>query len=305
MVSKERQEQARNADLPAYLMRKGENLKHDGGGNYILKAPGLKVSVKSFRWNCQIGSIGGREGGCNAVDFVMGLYGLRFQDAVDELLGECTHILIQSSGSDSVLRDDVPVKAPKEVPKFSRDFSEAFRYLTNVRGINPKLVKRLIDEGYIKQTYGPISNLAFVCRDREGIVMGCEVRGMQGKRFFSPPPIMHPFHYLIDVQGVCAKGAYIFESAIDAISFWELYEGKTVGAVIASAHGIGNFSRTIAVVQEMYSLGNEKICMCGDSDDAGVDYMDRHPEYRRFQPAGVKDWNDVLKLRKRACIKSS
>jgi hypothetical protein len=297
MVSKEKQELARSADLPAYLMSKGEKLKHDGGGNYILKAPGLKASVKSFRWNCHIGSIGGRKGGCNAVDFVMGLYGLRFQDAVDELLGGCTHAAIQSS-SQSCVRKEMPAEASKEIPVFGADCSEAFRYLTQARGISPKLVERLIAEGYIKQTDGLISNLAFLCRDGEGIIKGCEVRGMQGKRFFSPPPVMHPFHYPIDVHGVC-KGAYIFESSIDAVSFWELYEDRMAGAVIASAHGIGNFSRTIAVVQEMYNLENEKICMCGDSDDAGVDYMDKHPEYKKFLPLAAKDWNDVLKLRKR------
>jgi hypothetical protein len=284
-----RAEQARRADLREYLTSRGENLKSDGGGNYTLKAPGFKLSVKNGYWRCFEGSVGGRESG-NALDLAMGLYGMGFREAVDEL----SKARAREASPESGPRRDGGSRA--DIPPLAADSSEALAYLAGARKINPRIAGRLAEGGYVRQTAGRPPNAAFMIYDSSGRCRGCEMRGTTPKRFFRcATDAGWPFNFTVG-GGAAVKGAYVFESAVDAISFWELHEGGLRGALLASAHGIGNFTSAIEVLRSAYSLGEGQICLCADSDAAGSEYAEAHPEYKRLRVKEPwKDWNDYLR----------
>ena len=79
---------ANQTDLVAFLMSRGEKLKHCGN-QFLWERH--QVWIHGYEWYTHYDSKGGY-----AVSFVMRYYGLSFQDAVAELLGESVSEILPS-----------------------------------------------------------------------------------------------------------------------------------------------------------------------------------------------------------------
>ena len=80
MVNREKIQQARRADLVAYLIAKGEDLKRVGKNFTIEKHDSLYIKSNMFVWYSR-----NQKG--NPIDFLMCYYDMPFQQAVEELTG--------------------------------------------------------------------------------------------------------------------------------------------------------------------------------------------------------------------------
>ena len=144
------------------------------------------------------------------------------------------------------------------------------------------------------------SNAVFVHRNKDGEAVGGEVQGVNSfKRYkgvvagtsgtaftYTPNPT---------VDGK-TKTAYLFESAIDLMSFYAFCKPeKMEGVTLVSMAGL---KPTIA--KQLQAEG-VKVFSCVDNADDGRKFERtnnlQRPKNDLLVQAGVKDWNDLLKLR--------
>ena len=78
MINREKIQQARRADLVAYLIAKGEDLKRVGKNFTIEEHDSLYIKSNMFVWYSR-----NQKG--NPIDFLMCYYNMPFQQAVEEL----------------------------------------------------------------------------------------------------------------------------------------------------------------------------------------------------------------------------
>jgi hypothetical protein len=300
--------QARQASILDFLHRQGETAKPAGkNGEYIYLAGDCKVSFKANFWHIfGAGDLGGLVKG-NALDFAMGAFGLLLPDAVAALLDgqavEQVQSAVYGASKEAVLEKPIEqqLKAPKQQNiHIVDDTSDVLIYLMVKRRLHPDVAAMFIDHGYVQQDRA--KNAVFVCKDVDGGPDRYALRGTGEKRFMQSPPESTPFIYSTFDGSSEIKGAYIFESAIDAMSYYEFYEKKLGSVLLVAAHGITNFSKAIAIVQEHWELEDAQICLCADNDRAGVEavekLVEKHPGYKCRWPARGKDWNEYLYMLK-------
>jgi hypothetical protein len=140
-----------------------------------------------------------------------------------------------------------------------------------------------------------------VILDELGGYKGYEMRGAGPARFHRcATEGGWPFCVCVNpVPGKPPRGAYIFESAIDALSLWTIREGKLENVLLASTHGIANTKRTVDILKRAYGFADEQVCLCLDNDEAGSACMDGNPQWKSIRVKDpYKDWNELLVGRK-------
>ncbi|MDR1641008.1 MAG: toprim domain-containing protein [Clostridiales bacterium] len=291
----ERAAEAKAADLPAYLMSRGEILKKGGGGNWTLENESFKMDCKAGKgWLCWRGGVGpaGLAKG-NPVDFLMAYYCMRFTEAVEELTQGFGAIAMPAPKA-------VAQPAPKVEPiALAGQCRQALAYLCGKRGISPKIAGMLARDGRIGQTLGR-PNVAFIALDEKGRNVGYEIRGI-GAAKFHRAATEGGWPYCVAAGARTApKGAYVFESAIDALSFWTICEKRIECALLASTHGLANTDKCVATLIRAYGLSDSQIRLCLDSDEPGRACMASRPQWKSVVLQGpFKDWNEMLVSAKR------
>lgn len=217
---------------------------------------------------------------------------------------------------------------------FTNDMTASINYLHDVRQINQKIIDTLIKAGLVRQEIRhthdnqAIRNLWFVWYDEHHSIIGADILGTQarkrGKRggYFhgiakGSPSGQAGFHFSIGPQSFPDK-LYVFESPIDAISFWQMNEqafnGQNIGFLSISGvkvHTLANHLQKFYTDNGQYLLPSE-IHIAVDNDITGRDFAKRILALLSVSEAfesvklyldtptdvSQKDWNDVLRYGK-------
>ena len=279
MATKEQVRQARQTDLVQYLQARGEAMKKEGKNFRLPGHGGLLVAGNKY-WHASTG-----EGG-NAVDFLVEIERMPFQEAVDELLGDGDRkvkghndpLLEKKKKEPEAARtatDSLPLKAKKN--------NRIIAYLTQTRKIPVSLVLECIGKKLIYQD--DKGNAVFPCQPAGAIIEGTLSQVRFKKRIGSG----------IWILPGTGNNLTITESPIDALSLKTLRPEET-GSILA----LGGTSSEKALLAFLSGFKSKKVYLALDNDTAGQGANLRLIEKISFHQTEIlkpekKDWNEDLR----------
>ncbi|MGN0585198.1 MAG: DUF3991 domain-containing protein, partial [Ruminococcus sp.] len=280
-------QEARQADLVRYFQSSGYTVDKKSGNYYIKEFPGLCIKPETNQWYNHYENVGRTN---NSIDCLTLVCGRSFNQAVHELTGQDIGATRSASNSKSEspkkitpLKPTVSDKEKKELhmPEQAPNMRRMFAYFCQTRKIPSEIVEELVhakllyqSQNTVKSTANGVSqnlknaNAVFVHRDNDGNVVGGEIQGCNSfKRYkgiasgtgdsafmFTPVP----------AKDGKLKRAYIFERAIDLMSFYSFCDKRKLeGAVLVSMAGLK------PTVPKKLQEDGIQIISCVDNDDAG------------------------------------
>jgi hypothetical protein len=233
------------------------------------------TAAKFINWNQGVG-------GGGAIDLAMHLNNLGFKAAVEWLSHNFPNLdmrepLEPARASEFLLPSQDPAKFPA-----------VKRYLTEERGIAPFLIQRLIESGRLYADSQ--ANAVFLLLGKENKPVGAELRGTTTVRWrgFAPGSKKDLGYFSVSPPG--AKTAILCESAIDAVSCFELHPF----CLCVSTSGARPNPRWLP-----WLIRQGLETYCGFDSDSTGETMARnmialHPGIKRLRPH-QHDWNETLK----------
>ena len=289
-VTPEQIERANLVNLPDFLRSQGFSLKQVGREYILQEHDSLHIKDnkagevgKWFRFS--------ENRGGNNIQFVQKFMGLDFLSAVELLSNEKaipfhSHI---ASKVESPKNREIMVHDSKEISRITD-------YLHNIRGLSYDAIAGLIADGRLSQEE-KTGNAVFKIFDESGLLVGAEKVGTSNVRFKSFDKGAADGYGFEIVSGKPAN-TYFFESAIDAISFADLYPEQRDYRLVSMA---GVKPSVVTETMKRYAISPENIYLCTDNDKAGNEIAEkliaRYPAMKRVTPNGAKDWNDILQGR--------
>ncbi|WP_028784623.1 toprim domain-containing protein [Thalassobacillus devorans] len=298
-VSADQVEVARNVDLIDYLERKGEPLKREGRYYRHKVHDSLVIKDQMYAWNSR------DEKGAGVINFAKMFYGMSFPVAVLDLNEQGYKV-----------KDNVQEQKPKEPYQYPshyevNDRTMAKNYLTNERKIHPKIVHWLDKKDLIAQD--KLGNVVFKWK-QQGEVVGADRQGtspMKDGRMFKG--IDRNSHgsagFSVDIGK--PNSIHLFESPIDALSYWSIKKEKLQDTRLVSMSGL----KRQTMIDEIKRMGKEghkvkQITFCTDNDKAGREFANKYQglmskEVSRIDLPINKDWNREISKEKELVIESS
>ena len=275
-------QQARQTDLPSYLLSRGELLVKNGQGYSHQLHDSLKINRNMYYWNSK-----GTKG--NSLSFMQEFYGMTFLEAVQELTGKqggqiVPHVLVPHEPKVLVMPDKAD------------NVKRVYAYLVQTRRIDKRVLQLCFDSHLIFQDIH--GNVAFRMKDITGEVVGAEIRGTSPTRYTGiASGSKHGYGFNLLIGANCER-IIVFESSIDLLSFITLKGiGNLQNRLLVSMAGLKE--QTLLNMAKERSISLNKVCCCVDNDEAGIKFADdmkiKHGT-NIYLPVGAKDWNDILKL---------
>lgn len=277
----EQVEAARSANLAEYFQTHGYECELRKNELHVKGFGGLFVNVETGGWYC----FSENKGGSNAVNCLTELLGMDFKTAVKELAGNAVSFIPRRENTSFSEKKNELV-----LPEKADNMRKVFAYLCKTRGISADIVSQLAHEKLLYQdTKG---NAVFLHKDDSGKIIGAEIQGTNSEKRFkgvAKGTRDSVFSFQIGDPRKC----YVFESAIDLLSFKQLAnQEKIQNSVLVSMAGLKPNS--------LKSIADKgiKIYSCVDNDEAGHDFeiSNGFPSCRKvLVENGVKDFNELLK----------
>lgn len=281
-VTDEMIEQARSANLAEYFKSGGYEFEQRRSEVHVRGYGGLYVNEETNQWYCF--SMSGRKGGKNAVNCLTDVIGLDFKTAISELAGY--------SFARPVYHEQIaapPKKRDLVIPERADNMRKVFAYLCQTRKIDSKIVSDLARNGLLYQDKR--GNAVFVHRDEGGKIIGAELQGTNSYQRFKGVAA-GTSDSLFAVKIGTPNRAYVFESAIDLLSFRQLANpAKIENSVLVSMAGLKPNSL------KALSERGLKLYACVDNDEAGIKFTNNNgliPCNRILAENSVKDFNELL-----------
>ncbi len=279
-ITKEQIECARSANLAEYFQSHGYDCELKKGELHIKGYGGFFVNVNTNQWTC----FSENKGGSNAVNCLTEMLGMDFKTAVKELAGNAVSYTPKHETNSYSAQ-----KKGLVLPEKADNMKKVFAYLCKTRKINSEIVSQLAHDKLLYQDVR--GNAVFVHRDENGNIVGAEIQGTNSeKRYKGVAQGTSESVFALKIGE--PKKAYVFESAIDLMSFKQLANpDKIQNSVLVSMAGLKpNSLRSLAEAGvKMYS--------CVDNDEAGIKFSEVNgltPCRKILEENGVKDYNELL-----------
>lgn len=236
----------------------------------------------------------------NTLSFCVYFYKMPFAEAVNYINARNFPIVDNSKTNSTTSKTLI-------APPQATDNFKIIQYLKQERKIAEEIVVEAINKGLLYQEQGT-NNCIFVCKNRQEVITGYEVKGiLKTKRYFRNYG-NGIFNWLIGEE---FKQLFVFESAIDLLSFYELEKGKKRlnNSLLCSMGGLvkGRQIRDIAL-----TIKAEEIFIATDNDEEGNSF---YSTFKAQNPSlkiigiGIsgtykdnsftgKDWNEYLVYKK-------
>ena len=300
---------AREADLLNYFQNSGYSIDKKGSNYYVNEFPGLCIKPDTNQWYHHYTNVGRTN---NSLDCLTLVLGRNFNQAVYELTGQDITSFRSSDfpkkqapeyTSPPKSYPSAPAKKELQMPEQANNMRRLFAYLCQTRKIPAAIVEELVHAKLLYQSEKN-GNAVFVHKNENDIPTGAEIQGTNSfKRFkgvaagtgesaftFMPFPPKE--------KGGKPKVAFIFESAIDLMSFYTFCDKKKLsGVMLVSMAGLKP-----AVPKKLEAEGVH-VFSCVDNDDAGRKFEAENHFVRsesvkqQLDYKGFKDWNELLVFR--------
>lgn len=278
-------QKARNADLADYFQRSGYECELRKNELHVKGYGGLFVNTQTNEWFC-FSQQGNNRGGKNPVNCLTDVLGIDFKTAVEQLSGG--RLVYEKKQNQDVSFSER--KRELVLPEKADNMKRVFAYLCQSRKISPELVSQLAHDGLLYQdTRG---NAVFVHKDDNGKIIGAEIQGTSSfQRYKGVAAGTSDSVFAVKIGE--PKKCYVFESAIDLLSFKQLANQENINnSVLVSMAGLkpNSIKKLAESGMKMYS--------CVDNDEAGIKFTESNnlTACRKIlEDHGVKDYNDLLK----------
>ncbi len=279
---------ARGANLTEYFQTHGYDCELRRNELHVKGFGGFYIKTDTNEWYCF--SKSGKNGGRNAINCLMEMLGMDLKTAVSELTG-CSY-----SRSPIYEHYSSPPTKKRELvlPERADSMRNVFAYLCQTRKIDSKIVSDLVRDGLLYQD--KFGNAVFLHKNEDGKIVGAELQGTNTyKRFKGVAE--GTSDSLFSVKIGTPNRAYVFESAIDLLSFKQLANpDKIQNSVLVSMAGLKPNSL------KPLSENSLRLYACVDNDEKGLKFISDNgliPCNKILIDNRVKDYNELLKLIKR------
>jgi hypothetical protein len=277
--------QARSANLIDYFQSKGYELEQQDKEYYVKAFPGLCITPSECKWFSHYKAIGGT----NAINCLTKILDYDFRTAVSELTGaDITTTTLPPMNEQGKTVEGVVM------PPRANNERRVIAYLCQKRLIPYEIVADFITKGKLYQA-DERGNAVFP-HIKHGKVVGAEIHGVTDERFKGTAKGTRNSVFSWRCSAVL-KRAYVFESAIDLMSFIALHKQSQLdGCVLLSVGGTkeGVFE---GIAHEIRAKGIE-VLSCADNDQRGREFEHSANLTRvcnTLECENVKDWNDLLR----------
>ena len=299
---------AKNVDLCDVARSLGYTVRTVGRWHTVKEMDSLRIYDRRtwFRWSLK--TTNGINGGTQ-IDFLREFAGLSIKDAVFCLLDFAGYR--RDEEYVPKVNTDIPKETeqrPFVLPESADGCSYILGYLTGERKLDEGLVRFLITKGLIYED--KYHNVVFKGYDKNGECKFASRRGTfdRGEKPFKRDVAgsnkAYGFNLIADSDEI-----YVFEGAIDMLSFMDLFEKYDANMV---ALGMLSDEPLSTMLKEYPNI--RKIGICLDNDEPGQEAAKKiikkyellgYEVADMSPPEGYKDYNDLLKsVRKEMIVKS-
>ncbi len=276
---------ARDANLADYFRMSGYDCELRRDELHVKGFGGFYINTNTNEWYCF--SKSGKNGGRNAVNCLMEMLGMDLKTALSELVGSPNLRPTDYKRNPAPL----PKKRELELPERADTMKNVFAYLCQTRKIDSKIVSDLVRDGLLYQDKR--GNAVFLHKNESGEIIGAELQGTNSfKRFKGVAAGTSDSLFAVKIGE--PNRAYVFESAIDLLSFKQLANPEKIqNCVLVSMAGLKPNSLKPLVERGL------KLYACVDNDEAGIKFTADNcliPCNRILVENGVKDYNELLQL---------
>ena len=292
----EQKQLANSVDLAEYLRVRGEKLERVGIEHKLIYYDSSgkhdSITIRGSKWFDHKNQTGG-----GAIKFMQEFYGLDFQTAVQELLGQ-TVTPLSHSPPKAIAKEE---KKEFRLPEANTNMHRVYAYLIKQRFISPDIISHFAKQHTLYEDKEH-HNAVFVGLDENGVPRQASKRSTNsfGKTFritCEGSDTRYSFSHF----GKSEK-LFVFEAPIDMMSFLTLYPQEWQKNSYIAMNGV--YENAVLTALKNHSNLSEVI-LCVDNDEGGIEAVDRlrdilrengYENVRRFAPK-FKDWNEDLKAK--------
>ena len=287
---------ANSVDLAEYLRVRGEKLERAGIEHKLIYYDSSgkhdSITIRGSKWFDHKNQTGG-----GAIKFMQEFYGMDFQTAVQELLGQRVTPLSHSPPK-AIAKEE---KKEFRLPQANTNMHRVYAYLIKQRFISADIITHFAKQHtlYEDKTH---HNAVFVGLNENGEPKQAHKRSTNsvGGTFritCGGSDTRYSFAHFGE-----SKRLYVFEAPIDMLSFLTLYQKDWQKHSYIAMNGV--YENAVLTALKNHSNLSEVI-LCVDNDEGGIEAVDRlrdilnengYSNVKRLAPP-YKDWNEVLKAK--------
>ena len=292
----EQKQLANSVDLAEYLRVRGEKLERAGVEHKLIYYDSSgkhdSITIRGSKWFDHKNQTGG-----GAIKFMQEFYGMDFQTAVQELLGQRVTPLSHSPPK-TIAKEE---KKEFKLPEANANMHRVYAYLIKQRFIAPDIISYFAKQHTLYEDKEH-HNAVFVGVDENGVPRQASKRSTNsyGNSFritCQGSDTRYSFAHFGE-----SKRLYVFEAPIDMMSFLTLYPKDWQKHSCIAMNGV--YENAVLAALKNHSNLSEVI-LCVDNDEGGIEAVDRlkdilsengYTDVKRLAPK-FKDWNEVLKAK--------
>ena len=292
----EQKQLANSVDLAEYLRVRGEKLERVGIEHKLIYYDSSgkhdSITIRGSKWFDHKNQTGG-----GAIKFMQEFYGMDFQTAVQELLGQRVTPLSHSPPK-AIAKEE---KKEFRLPEANTNMHRVYAYLIKQRFISPDIISHFAKQHTLYEDKEH-HNAVFVGLDENGVPRQASKRSTNSfVKTFRITCEGSDTRYSFSHFGKSEK-LFVFEAPIDMMSFLTLYPQEWQKNSYIAMNGV--YENAVLTALKNHSNLSEVI-LCVDNDEGGIEAVDRlrdilrengYENVRRFAPK-FKDWNEDLKAK--------
>ena len=285
---------ANSVNLEEFLRMRGEKLERVGREHKLIYYDSSgkhdSITLRGSTWFDHKNQVGG-----GAIKFMQEFYGMDFQTAVQELLGQRVTPLSHSPPK-AIAKEE---KKEFRLPQANTNMHRVYAYLIKQRFIAPEVITHFAKQHTLYEDKEH-HNAVFVGIDENGVPRQASKRSTNsyGNSFritCQGSDTRYSFAHFGE-----SKRLYVFEAPIDMMSFLTLYQKDWQKHSCIAMNGV--YENSVLTALKNHSNLRE-IVLCVDNDEGGIEAVDRlrdilhengYPNVKRLAPE-FKDWNECLK----------
>ena len=287
---------ANSVDLAEYLRVRGEKLERAGIEHKLIYYDSSgkhdSITIRGSKWFDHKNQTGG-----GAIKFMQEFYGMDFQTAVQELLGQRVTPLSHSPPK-AIAKEE---KKEFRLPQANTNMHRVYAYLIKQRFIDPNIISHFAKQHTLYEDKEH-HNAVFVGVDENGVPRQAHKRSTNSfGNAFRMTCEGSDTRYSFSHFGKSEK-LFVFEAPIDMMSFLTLYPQEWQKHSCIAMNGV--YENAVLTALKNHSNLSE-IVLCVDNDEGGIEAVDRlrdiladngYSDVKRLAPE-YKDWNEVLKAK--------